>query len=92
MSESRGEDLIESVQRPQPAWRRRIDRLLRRPVVVVALLAVGMVARSVSGYLVGQSNPRTLSGIYGYPPNFKSVAEVPTRPSKWATVARRFRC
>ncbi|MDQ4038420.1 MAG: hypothetical protein M3313_08745 [Actinomycetota bacterium] len=65
MSEQHDEDLIESVQRPRSAWQRRVDRLLRRPAMPAALLVVGLIAGSGSGYLVGQSNPRMLAGL-GY--------------------------
>lgn len=75
MSEFGSEDLIESVQGPQSAWRRRIDRLLHRPVVAAAFLAVGLVAGSISGYVVGQSNPRTMGWIYGYSVGVESTAE-----------------
>lgn len=65
MSDHPSEDLIESVQRPQPAWRRRVDRLLHRPATAAALLVVGLIAGSVSGYVVGHANPQTLAGA-GY--------------------------
>lgn len=88
MSEFRSEDLIESAPRQESAWRRQIERLLRRPGTAAALVVVGLVAGSVSGYLVGHSNPRTLSGIYGYVPDFELFADRPLAGSPYDPYGR----
>ncbi len=69
------EDLIESMPRPPSAWQRRAQRLLRRPAAGAMLLVLGLIAGSISGYIVGQSNPRTMSGIYGYSLDVEAQAE-----------------
>ncbi len=69
------EDLIESPPRPASAWQRRVAPLLRRPAAGAALLVIGLIAGSVSGYVVGQSNRYTTSGIYGYSLGVESQAE-----------------
>ncbi len=74
------EDLIESTSPPKSARRRRAEQLLRRPAVAAALLVVGLLAGSVAGYIVGHSNPRVLSGIYGYSPTWESFIPLAGSP------------
>jgi len=64
------EDLIESPPRPPSAWQGRAQRLLRRPAAGAALLVIGLIAGSVSGYVVGQNDPVILGGIYQYSQGF----------------------
>ncbi|MDQ3476604.1 MAG: hypothetical protein M3492_09830 [Actinomycetota bacterium] len=74
------EDLIESTSAPISGWRRRVDQLLRRPAVAAALLVVGLLVGSAAGYVVGHSNPRVLSGIYGYSTAWESFTPLAGSP------------
>ena len=60
-----GEDLIESVASPKPAWRLRLEGALHHPTAAAALLVLGLVAGAAGGFVVGHSNPRELAGA-GY--------------------------
>lgn len=71
------EDLIESPPRPPSAWHGRVAPLLRGPAAGAALLVIGLIAGSVSGYVVGQSDPVTFSGIYRYWDVFGSFTASP---------------
>lgn len=65
MSESRGEDLIESASRPKSAWWQRLGPMLPHPAAAAAILVVGLLAGLVGGFVVGQGNPVTLTSL-GY--------------------------
>lgn len=65
MSESRGEDLIESASRPKSAWWQRLGPMLPHPAAAAAILVVGLLAGLVGGFVVGQGNPITLTSL-GY--------------------------
>ena len=71
------EDLIESPPRPPSAWQGRAQRLLRRPAAGAALLVIGLIAGSVSGYVVGHNDPVILGGIYQYSQGFTLVTASP---------------
>lgn len=69
------EDLIESAPRPKSAWRQQKERFLQRSAAVAVLVAFSLIAGSITGYVVGQSNPPTMTGIYGYPVDVGPAAE-----------------
>jgi len=71
------EDLIESPPRPPSAWQGRAQRLLRRPAAGAALLVIGLIAGSVSGYVVGHNDSVILGGIYQYSRGFTVVTASP---------------
>ena len=71
------EDLIESPPRSPSAWQGRAQRLLRRPAAGAALLVIGLIAGSVSGYVVGHNDPVILGGIYQYSRGFTVVTASP---------------
>jgi len=70
-----GEDLIESVSRPKPAWRLQVDKVIRGPRAVGVLLVCGLVVGALSGYLVGHNNPRVLDGISVPSPGLEAFVE-----------------
>jgi hypothetical protein len=78
------DDLIESAPlRPPSALRRWAQRILGRPAVGAALLVIGLIAGSLSGYILGQQNPPELGGIYAY---FRGFEQFPVSPLTEASV------
>ncbi len=76
---AKDEDLIESTSRPRSASRRQAEAALHHRSVAAALLALGLVAGSIGGYLVGHNDPRTLAAV-GFLSSFVPFEQTYGRP------------